>query len=464
MKSSSSSKPFIESTQLNKIVGLLLLSSLRYSDAFVPPFPLVTITSKLIDTSPSTPPLYMAKPKPLAKEGKWAAYLDEETTGLIYYFNSKTGESAWEAPTSSFPKVEMSEINKEKMLTKRKEYNQKIEETQKEKEKEEGGGFDFGSFFGKGKNDSVKESMKATKDTSFEATKQTQPIIEINEKKPSIKTEKPTPSFMRNPFQSLQSSSGSNDNAAVSTTTSPIQIDISSQVLPHPEKVSWGGEDAVFTTGRSFGVFDGVSGAEKLAGIPLYSKTLAMQMEETVGMNGLTVTQLQSKLLDAAEFADAGATGASTAIVASIGEDNILRALNLGDSYMLVLRDGAVAARTKEIVHYFDCPYQLADESPDRPVDGTSFEFELRKGDVIIAGSDGVFDNLTEEEISQICKKNLSGTIMAKNIINSSRRVSFDKNAKTPYAKLAKKARYEGYEDGLGGKLDDLSCITVKCT
>eukprot|EP00977_Amphora_coffeiformis_P013226 scaffold3408_cov129-Amphora_coffeaeformis.AAC.21 len=32
-------------------------------------------------------------PRPLAMEGDWTAYLDEESTGLIYYFNGKTGES-----------------------------------------------------------------------------------------------------------------------------------------------------------------------------------------------------------------------------------------------------------------------------------------------------------------------------------------------------------------------------------
>lgn len=32
-------------------------------------------------------------PEPLAEEGSWQAFLDEETTGLIYYFDLKTGKS-----------------------------------------------------------------------------------------------------------------------------------------------------------------------------------------------------------------------------------------------------------------------------------------------------------------------------------------------------------------------------------
>ena len=42
---------------------------------------------------------------PLAKEGNWEAFLDEETTGQIYYFNTITGESLWEPPTLTFPDI-----------------------------------------------------------------------------------------------------------------------------------------------------------------------------------------------------------------------------------------------------------------------------------------------------------------------------------------------------------------------
>eukprot|EP00957_Ditylum_brightwellii_P113260 8636465-Ditylum_brightwellii.AAC.1 len=45
---------------------------------------------------------------PLASEGDWTAYLDEDSTGLVYYFNGETGESMWEPPTSTFPSVKLS--------------------------------------------------------------------------------------------------------------------------------------------------------------------------------------------------------------------------------------------------------------------------------------------------------------------------------------------------------------------
>jgi protein phosphatase PTC7 len=245
----------------------------------------------------------------------------------------------------------------------------------------------------------------------------------------------------------------------------PIKVEIASKVLPHPEKVSWGGEDALFVQGRTFGVFDGVSGAEKLDGVPLYSATLAKQLKADTGKDGLSAQEMKKKLLDAAEFADASATGASTAVVASIGEDGLLQAVNLGDSALLVIRDGSIISRTRDIVHYFDCPYQLSEDSPDRPKDSTVLQTKISPGDIIIAGSDGVFDNLDDASICEIVGQNPNKpSLISKAVCEQSRKVSLDPDALTPYSKQAQKNRYPNYRNGLGGKVDDISCVVVRCT
>ena len=64
--------------------------------------------------------------------------------------------------------------------------------------------------------------------------------------------------------------------------SSPVKYEFGSNVLPHPEKRSWGGEDALFVSSSVFGVFDGVSGAEKLDGLPLYSRMLASEMQSII--------------------------------------------------------------------------------------------------------------------------------------------------------------------------------------
>lgn len=254
-----------------------------------------------------------------------------------------------------------------------------------------------------------------------------------------------------------------------------VTLDVALQVKAHPEKVSWGGEDAGFVVGRTFGIFDGVSGAAKEKGKKLYSKSLADSMKKSTvtamastNGDGLTVKQLTDNLTMAKELADEEATGASTAVVASIGSDNILRALNLGDSVCLVLRDGAVAARTREIIHYFDCPYQLGDDSPDRPRDGTTLQAEIYKGDIIVAGSDGVFDNLSDADVCDIVSSlgpRIKSSVIAKTIVDKSRAVSLDPMSVTPYSTVARgRSGYSAYKNGRGGKVDDISCIVVKAS
>ena len=237
-------------------------------------------------------------------------------------------------------------------------------------------------------------------------------------------------------------------------------------VKPHPEKAAWGGEDYGFTAGRTFGVFDGVSGATKEKGKKLYSRSLAESMKKSAGTDGQTTQELTVAMSTAKLEADDKATGASTAVVASVGQDNVLRALNLGDSVCLVIRDGAVAARTREIIHYFDCPYQLSDESPDRPGDGTTLSAELFRGDVVVAGSDGVFDNLSDAEVCEIVAEfgpRTKANAIAKRIVERSRAVSLDPEAVTPYSTVARgKSGYPAYRDGRGGKVDDVSCVVVK--
>lgn len=505
-------------------------------------------------------------PEPLASEGDWTAFMDEDTTGLIYYFNSESGESVWEAPTATFPDIKLTSQRKGVMDEKRKEYQteQGVEfEADEPSGAAAGGGGLFGSFFGGSKN----EPVVVVDDTPVED----EPVAETSTETPKAAAAKQG-GFFGNMMKSIEVAQGpasspaataaaeapvdapeqeaaeSNEDAAPAksapmfsfggafgggggakpfkgtrevaeemvieealsvededmpeemaeealkveksfvfpdvlsvfkkTPKEPevifpaetvVAIETASSVLPSPDKISWGGEDACFVKGRNFGVFDGVSGADKLDGIPLYSDTLSKRMAKAVPDNALTIEEMTTALTEAAEYADVAATGASTAVVGSIGEDGVLRALNLGDCAIVVLRGGKVVARTKEITHYFDCPYQLGEDSPDRPIDGTTLKTEVLPGDVIVSGSDGIFDNLLDDQIwnlveSSTGSRGLVAAIIAKKINNEARAVSFDTEAPTPYAKLAKRNNYPTYKSGLGGKVDDISCVVVRCT
>ncbi len=86
----------------------------------------------------------------------------------------------------------------------------------------------------------------------------------------------------------------------------------------------------------------------------------------------------------------------------------LLYVTNLGDSQVMVVRPSTreTIYRSAEQWHWFDCPRQLGTNSPDTPrgcavVDAVP----IREGDVVLAMSDGVIDNLWGHEIAEkVCE------------------------------------------------------------
>eukprot|EP00978_Attheya_sp_CCMP212_P022427 scaffold66935_cov52-Attheya_sp.AAC.2 len=443
-----------------RAMAVLLLMSESCCDAFVP----ASTGRHAVLGRSSTMRLSM---EPLAQEGEWTAYRDDQTTGLVYYFNGRTGESLWEPPTSTFPPVVLDSASKERVISKQQEY---VAATTVEQDQEESPKKGLFGLFAKRNNnaepkEAVQEESSAPQEKKglFRMFRRNSENIE-DEGAVAVDGSSEVASA-RSTFAFPDFFNTAKEEDLIIPSDKPIQIEMSSNVLPHPEKMSWGGEDAAFTNGRTFGIFDGVSGAEKLDGVALYSTTLSKQMKQITGSDGLTIQELTGMLEEAADVADDKATGASTAVIASIGEDGYLRALNLGDSVVLVIREGKIVARSKEIVHYFDCPYQLAESSPDRPKDGTKLKTQVMPGDIVLAGSDGIFDNLSEDDICKIVAASPNKAhLIAKKVVDESRSASLNLELETPYAKLAKKAKYAEYKSGRGGKVDDISCVVVRCT
>ncbi|GMH72896.1 hypothetical protein TrRE_jg9914 [Triparma retinervis] len=363
--------------------------------------------------SSSTITALNAAPVVLATSNSWAAYLDE-ANNCIYYFNSKTGESLWEPPK----------------------------------------GEDFSSI-------TVQPAKLAPP-----AVNDIKPAVTVVGKVDGSAEGPVLTDGASNPISAMMSPL-LKKSKPISPASAPLRVESSSVVLPHPEKRSWGGEDATYSRGGVFGVFDGVSGAEKQEGMALYSKTLATEMGREVEKrsdSSFTLRQLSDILTVATEIADDTATGASTALAGSVGSDNRLRVVSLGDCVTLVIRNGRPYARSKDILHSFDCPFQLGDVSPDRPKDSTTLTVKLMEGDVVVSGSDGVFDNISDVDIATLVAStsNNSPSNLAKVIVNQSRQISLNDRAKTPYAIEAKKNKIMDYSDGVGGKVDDVCCVVLK--
>jgi serine/threonine protein phosphatase PrpC len=133
---------------------------------------------------------------------------------------------------------------------------------------------------------------------------------------------------------------------------------------------------------------------------------------------------------------------------------------------------GELLYKTTEQWHWFDCPRQLGTNSPDTP-DGnaTMDRVVIEEGDVVIVVSDGVTDNLFENEIvEKVCgcvKSWEQGALEAKEgmtfvaleLMNAAREIAQDPNAESPYME---KALDEGIS-AFGGKLDDISVVVGVC-
>ncbi|KAI0256686.1 phosphatase 2C-like domain-containing protein [Lactifluus subvellereus] len=106
--------------------------------------------------------------------------------------------------------------------------------------------------------------------------------------------------------------------------------------------------------------------------------------------------------------------GSSTACLITLNASSgLLRAANLGDSGFMIIRSSSVFYRQRAQTHFFNCPRQLAKipsvieklsgEDMDAPEDADIYETKLRDGDLVIAYTDGLSDNVFNHEITSIC-------------------------------------------------------------
>lgn len=186
----------------------------------------------------------------------------------------------------------------------------------------------------------------------------------------------------------------------------------------------------------------------------------------------------------------------------------LLYVTNLGDSQVMVVRPSArkLVFKTTEQWHWFDCPRQLGTNSPDTPranavVDAVS----ILEGDVVLAMSDGVIDNLWAHEIVENVSNSVARweagegrraaapgsdgdtgdagngenggisdaerrrrqggrdggmAFVAHELMEAAKTVALDPFAECPFMEHA-------IEEGLaseGGKLDDISVVAALCT
>ncbi|EON96838.1 putative 5-azacytidine resistance protein azr1 protein [Phaeoacremonium minimum UCRPA7] len=292
------------------------------------------------------------------------------------------------------------------------------------------------------------------------------------------------------------------------------------------------GQDAFFvsrlgdTGGVALAVADGVGGWMDSGVDPAdfshafcdYMAASAYESKPSAGPDGeqstLTARQLMQKGYEAVCNDPAIEAGGSTAIVGVLEPEGTLEVANLGDSGFIHLRLNAVHGYSEPQTHAFNTPFQLSVVPPsilrrmaafggtqlsDLPRDAEVSRHRLRHGDVLVFASDGVWDNLFNQDIlrivSGVMKRRgawVNGSagigvapdlrpltspedappsaggggggqtlqsLLATEITHAAKAASVNTKLDGPFAKEVKK--YYPNETWRGGKIDDICVIAV---
>jgi protein phosphatase PTC7 len=91
--------------------------------------------------------------------------------------------------------------------------------------------------------------------------------------------------------------------------------------------------------------------------------------------------------------------------LAAVGKDKTLHTANLGDSGFLIARakEGGdtlqLLFKTPFQQHDFNTPFQLSTMGPDEPWHADVEKFQVESGDILVMGTDGLWDNVYDADV-----------------------------------------------------------------
>ncbi|KAI3877456.1 hypothetical protein MKX03_026513 [Papaver bracteatum] len=221
-----------------------------------------------------------------------------------------------------------------------------------------------------------------------------------------------------------------------------MELNSGSYYIPKSNSKTPQGEDAHFISDNTIGVADGVGGwASQGIDSGEYSRQLMpnslISIMEQVHFNADPMRVLRDA------FINTNTQGSSTACILTLTNDKV-RAVNVGVSGFIVLRRGY------------------------RPNSADILEFkEVMSGDVIVMGTDGLFDNLYTSEIEKIIVDaeeeatsrggNIDPKKVAQTLADFALKKSLDPDNPTPFAEAQKENCI--LSKGSEGKVDDITVI-----
>ncbi|CAO2039784.1 unnamed protein product [Urochloa humidicola] len=159
----------------------------------------------------------------------------------------------------------------------------------------------------------------------------------------------------------------------------------------------------------------------------------------------------------------AGTPAASTAVIISLA-GRTLRWAYVGDSGFAVFRDGRMLHRSLAQQHRFNCPYQLNSKQDGTRVAAAEVgEVPAKEGDIVVVGTDGLFDNVTDDELERIVRMGtalgFSPLNMAEVVAGFAFEASRCSYRDTPYSVMGR--REPGQSFFSGGKPDDITVVVA---
>ena len=234
--------------------------------------------------------------------------------------------------------------------------------------------------------------------------------------------------------------------------------------IPHPRKAHRGGEDSYLVsspTNSTIAVADGVGGWESKGVNPRAFADEILRKTYSFVKSG----EKDPKNAISASFPLLSQIGSATFCMGKMDSDGIFRVANIGDSGFMVIRNEKILLESAEHQHEFNYPYQLGigeDGKPhgqDRPEDAQVYRMQLENGDIVVMGTDGLFDNLWPKQILSIIEMHpLNPKALSKQLATIAYEESQKKDNFIPFFQRAKEAKipYPTYQ---GGKEDDISVI-----
>lgn len=235
---------------------------------------------------------------------------------------------------------------------------------------------------------------------------------------------------------------------------------IGASIVPHPAKRAKGGEDAYFISDdmKTIGIADGVGGWGDIGVDPaMYARMLMASGKYAADRVSLSQRD-PVKIMSEAYEHSMDIQGSSTCCVVVL-DGYCLKTANLGDSGFMVVRGTDIVFRSKEQQHSFNFPYQLGTGSADMPYHAVNITVNILPGDLIIVGTDGLWDNLYDDEIVETTTQATDPMTIAQLI---ARQAHISASSKTIISPFAKAARENGYPLATGGKMDDISVIVAR--